>query len=73
MENNKIKVLVIEDEKPYLRLVDAFLAEHPAYAPYDLRQDGSLLSAFLDERGRLRTFPFLHRLEAFFAAALIRR
>ena len=54
-------------------VVDAFLAEHPAYAPYDLRQDGSLLSAFLDERGRLRTFPFLHRLEAFFAAALIRR
>ena len=58
-----------EDEE----VVDAFLAEHPAYAPYDLRQDGSLLSAFLDERGRLRTFPFLHRLEAFFAAALIRR
>src|SRR3989338_3656191 len=27
MENNKIKVLIIEDEKPYLRLLDAFLAE----------------------------------------------
>ena len=24
MENNKIKVLIIEDEKPYLRLLDAF-------------------------------------------------
>jgi len=31
METLKIKVLIIEDEKPYLRLMDAFLAEASAH------------------------------------------
>lgn len=53
--------------------VDAFLAEHPSFALFDLRQDDSPLSGFLDDGGRLRTLPFRHGLEAFFAAALVRQ
>ena len=51
-------------------VVDAFLAKHPSYTICDLRQDGSPLMPFLDAHGRFRTLPFLHGLEAFFAAAL---
>ena len=55
-------------------VVRAFLAGSPAFALLDLRQDGpALLQPFLDEEGMLRTLPFRDRLEAFFAAALVRR
>jgi 16S rRNA (cytosine967-C5)-methyltransferase len=54
-------------------VVDAFLARRADFAPLDLRDAGSpSIAAVLDERGRLRTLPFAHGLEAFFAAALER-
>jgi hypothetical protein len=34
--------------------------------------DGTRLGAVTDPRGMLRTLPFAHGLEAFFAAALVR-
>jgi 16S rRNA (cytosine967-C5)-methyltransferase len=56
------------------RVVDAFLAAHPDFDVVDLRSDGDLrLRTMLDDRGMLRTLPFVHDLEAFFAAALLRR
>lgn len=56
------------------QVVGAFLAAHPEYALLDLRGDGNaVLAPFLDQRGMLRTLPFAHGLEAFFAAALVRR
>jgi 16S rRNA (cytosine967-C5)-methyltransferase len=55
-------------------VVDAFLSRHPDFAPLDLRTEGApLLQPLLDDRGMLRTLPFAHSLEAFFAAALLRR
>lgn len=55
-------------------VVDAFLSEHPAFELVDLRYaGGSPLTLFLDARGMMRTLPFEHGLEAFFAAALVRR
>jgi 16S rRNA (cytosine967-C5)-methyltransferase len=54
-------------------VVDAFLASHPGFTLLDLRADGGgALTPFLDARGMLRTLPFTHGLEAFFAAALVR-
>jgi 16S rRNA (cytosine967-C5)-methyltransferase len=55
-------------------VVDAFLAAHDDFVLRDLRQDGTqVLRPLLDDRGMLRTLPFAHGLEAFFAAALVRR
>jgi 16S rRNA (cytosine967-C5)-methyltransferase len=55
-------------------VVDAFLAAHPEFQLVDVRATGHrLATALLDERGMLRTLPFEHGLEAFFAAALQRR
>jgi 16S rRNA (cytosine967-C5)-methyltransferase len=55
------------------RVVDAFLVEHPDFEPIDLRPGGSAIARDLfDDRGHLRTVPFAHGLEAFFAAALRR-
>jgi 16S rRNA (cytosine967-C5)-methyltransferase len=55
-------------------VVSAFLSERPEFELLDLRGDGSpVLAPFLDNRGILRTLPFVHGLEAFFAAALVRR
>jgi 16S rRNA (cytosine967-C5)-methyltransferase len=55
-------------------VVDAFLSARPEFSPIDLRAEPSALAAeLLDGRGMLRTTPFAHRLEAFFAAALVRR
>jgi 16S rRNA (cytosine967-C5)-methyltransferase len=55
------------------QVVAAFLAAHPAFRPHDLRDGGHpALQPFLDARGQLRTLPFAHGLEAFFAAALVR-
>jgi 16S rRNA (cytosine967-C5)-methyltransferase len=55
-------------------VVDAFLSEHPDFAPIDLRADNTpVIAPLLDGRGMLRTLPFAHGLEAFFAAAMMRR
>ena len=54
-------------------VVDHFLSTHDDFHLLDLRGDGSPLGPFLDGRGMLRTLPFAHGLEAFFAAALVRR
>jgi 16S rRNA (cytosine967-C5)-methyltransferase len=54
-------------------VVDRFLNTAPDFHLIDLRRDGRAeLAPVLDERGMLRTLPFEHRLEAFFAAALQR-
>lgn len=54
-------------------VVDAFLADHGEFELLDLRTDGApSLLALLNGRGMLRTLPFAHGLEAFFAAALVR-
>ena len=55
-------------------VVDRFLAGRRDFALLDLRADDvTLLAPLLDGRGMLRTLPFAHGLEAFFAAALARR
>ena len=56
------------------QVVDTFLTGRSDFAPVDLRgRSHASLSPLLDARGMLRTLPFTHRLEAFFAAALERR
>lgn len=55
-------------------VVGAFLAAHDEFRLVDLRVDASdALLAVVDERGIMRTLPFAHDLEAFFAAAVTRR
>jgi 16S rRNA (cytosine967-C5)-methyltransferase len=54
------------------RVVEAFLASHPGFALLDLRRASALPAALIDARGMFRTLPFAHRLEAFFAAAVVR-
>jgi 16S rRNA (cytosine967-C5)-methyltransferase len=55
-------------------VVHAFLAAHPEFALVDLRGSGvASLGSLIDARGTMRTVPFEHSLEAFFAAALRRR
>jgi len=55
-------------------VVDRFLAGRADYTLLDLRHEATQwLAPLLDESGRLRTLPFTHGLEAFFAAALVRR
>ena len=54
-------------------VVDRFLAEHGAFELIDLRPESPLLEPLADGRGMMRTLPFAHGLEAFFAAALRRR
>jgi 16S rRNA (cytosine967-C5)-methyltransferase len=55
-------------------VVDAFLSRQHEFDLVDLRKDAlPRLVPLLDERGMLRTLPFAHGLEAFFAAALARR
>jgi 16S rRNA (cytosine967-C5)-methyltransferase len=54
-------------------VVDAFLSVEPAFRLIDLRVSGQpALAPVLDDRGLLRTLPFVHGLEAFFAAAMDR-
>jgi 16S rRNA (cytosine967-C5)-methyltransferase len=54
-------------------IVDRFLAAETRFRLVDLRGDGPTeLAPVLDDRGMLRTLPFAHGLEAFFAAALQR-
>ena len=54
------------------QVVDRFLATHPEFRQTDLAADLPPGLAPLIEAGRLRTLPFAHGLEAFFAAALVR-
>jgi 16S rRNA (cytosine967-C5)-methyltransferase len=55
------------------QVVDRFLASQPEFRPIDLRHVRSELAPVVDGSGLLRTLPFTHGLEAFFAAALVRR
>jgi 16S rRNA (cytosine967-C5)-methyltransferase len=55
-------------------VIESFLSQHPDFVAIDLRDEPrSPLTPLLDDSGRLRTLPFAHGLEAFFAAALDRR
>ena len=55
-------------------VVDAFVSRHADFTPVDLREGAAArLRPLLDDRGMLRTLPFVHGLEAFFAAVLLRR
>jgi 16S rRNA (cytosine967-C5)-methyltransferase len=55
-------------------VIESFLSQRPYFAAIDLRHEQSpVLAPLLNARGVLRTLPFAHGLEAFFAAALIRR
>jgi 16S rRNA (cytosine967-C5)-methyltransferase len=54
-------------------VVRAFLLRHPEWRQLDLRTDATAsLIPVIDDTGVLRTLPFVHGLEAFFAAALVR-
>ncbi len=56
------------------QVVEAFLSANPDFGLLDLRTAGTGVAPELfDARGMLHTLPFAHGLEAFFAAALIRR
>jgi 16S rRNA (cytosine967-C5)-methyltransferase len=53
------------------QVVDAFLQDHRDFDLVDLRASGpQALASLVDGRGMLRTHPFTHGLEAFYAAAL---
>jgi 16S rRNA (cytosine967-C5)-methyltransferase len=55
-------------------VVEAFLVEHPQFTQLRLGDVGPpALAGVTDDRGYLRTLPFAHGLEAFFAAALEKR
>ena len=54
-------------------VVERFLRERTDLTLVDLHGESPVLDPLLDARGMLRTLPFAHRLEAFFAAALVRR
>jgi 16S rRNA (cytosine967-C5)-methyltransferase len=54
-------------------VVDAFLATTPGFAPLDARvASPQIPAAVVDDRGRLRTEPHRHGLEAFFGAVFER-
>jgi 16S rRNA (cytosine967-C5)-methyltransferase len=56
------------------QVVDAFLSRHADFAVVEPEafSGSAILAATLDERGFLRTLPFRHGLEAFFAARLVK-
>jgi 16S rRNA (cytosine967-C5)-methyltransferase len=54
-------------------VIEQFLIENPAFDRVDLRASSPRLDPFIDAGGMLHTLPFAHGLEAFFAAAVIRR
>ena len=55
-------------------VVDAFLREHTDFTLLDLRDGGpDAIAPFIDTRGMMRTLPSEHALEAFYAAALVKR
>jgi 16S rRNA (cytosine967-C5)-methyltransferase len=52
-------------------VITTFLDRHPEWHALDLRATGpSVLQPVLDDRGVVRTLPYAHGLEAFFAVAL---
>lgn len=51
-------------------VVDAFLSTHREFALTPVAGCEGALTPFIDARGMMRTLPFAHELEAFFAAAL---
>src|SRR5262249_11884667 len=53
-------------------VVDQFLQRTPAFSLVDARIEGFVPTDVLDGAGRLRTYPHVHGLEAFFAAVLKR-
>jgi 16S rRNA (cytosine967-C5)-methyltransferase len=53
------------------QVIDRFLAANPQFELTPL--DDPRVQSFVNHRGMLRTLPFEHGLEAFFAAALVRR
>lgn len=53
-------------------VVERFLAARSSFRLVDLRGTVALPRPLVDSRGMLRTLPFAHGLEAFFAAALVR-
>ena len=54
-------------------VVAAFLEQAP-FERIDLRREGPQpLQPLLDDGGAMRTLPFSHGLEAFFATAMVRR
>ena len=53
-------------------VVQQFLSEEPGFSLAELRGTSPLLEPFIDRQGMMRTLPFAHGLEAFFAAALLR-
>jgi 16S rRNA (cytosine967-C5)-methyltransferase len=57
------------------QVLDRFLAASPAFrlVPFATDTAPPEAAAALDARGRLRTWPFAHGLDAFFAALLVRR
>ena len=55
------------------QVVEWFLATHTGFSRLDLRPElPDPLTPLVDRDGALRTLPFAHGLEAFFAAALVR-
>jgi 16S rRNA (cytosine967-C5)-methyltransferase len=57
-------------------VVTAFLREHEEFQALDARESGTppgRVRAVIDDAGHLRTYPHIHRLEAFFAASMQRR
>ncbi len=54
-------------------VAERFLAMEPAFSRVDLRGAQPQLDPVVDNRGTLRTLPFAHGLEAFFAVAFVRR
>jgi 16S rRNA (cytosine967-C5)-methyltransferase len=53
-------------------VVERFLQREPDLALIDLRRSSAVLDPLIDSDGMMRTLPFAHGLEAFFAAALSR-
>jgi 16S rRNA (cytosine967-C5)-methyltransferase len=55
------------------QVVARFLEGQAGFELVDLHGESPVLDPLIDDRGMLRTLPFAHSLEAFFAAALRRR
>jgi 16S rRNA (cytosine967-C5)-methyltransferase len=54
-------------------VVEAFLRERPEFAAVDARSLGPMPEEVVDARGRFRTLPHVHGLDAFFGAVLQRQ
>jgi len=56
-------------------VIDSFLKLHPKFSILDAKslkdRLGVTLTSAINSSGHLRTYPFLHGLDAFFAAVLI--